>query len=39
MELNVIEIKELRIKTCYFCEKKGYLKRNCSKKIMKVTKK
>ena len=29
MKLNVIKIKELRIKICYFYKKKDYLKRNC----------
>ena len=37
MKLNITEIKELKIKTCYFCEKKSYIKRNCLKKIMKTT--
>ena len=39
MKLNIIKIKELKIKICYFYEKKDYLKRNCSKKIIKITKK
>ena len=38
MKLNIIEIKELKIKTCYFCGKKNHLKRNCSKKTMKAMK-
>ena len=29
MNLNIIKIKKLRIKTCYTCEKKNYLKRYC----------
>ena len=39
MKLNIIKIKKLRIKICYFCGKKNYLKRNYSKKTMKVIKK
>ena len=39
MKLNIIKIKELRIKVYYFCEKKNYLKKNCSKKAMKIMKK
>ena len=38
MKLNIIKIKELRIKIYYFCEKKDYLKRNYSKKTIKTTK-
>ena len=39
MKLNVTKIKKLRIKNCYFCEKKNHLKRNCPEKIIKATKK
>ena len=36
MKLDVIEKKELRIKSCYFCESKRHLKRNCSKKTIEI---
>ena len=39
IKLNIIEIKELRIKAYYFYEKKNYIKRNYSKKVVKTTKK
>ena len=39
MKLNITKIKRLKIKICYSCEKKNHIKRNCSKKTMKTTKK
>ena len=39
MKLNIIKIKELKIKTYYFCEKKNHLKRNYFEKTIKTTKK
>ena len=39
MKLNIIKIKKLRIKTYYFYKKKNYLKRNCSQRAIKITKK
>ena len=39
MKLNITKIKKLRIKLYYFYEKKNHTKRNCSKKIIKITKK
>ena len=38
IKLNITKIKKLRIKACYSYEKKGYIKRNCSKKAVKTTK-
>ena len=38
MKLNVIKIKELKIKIYYSYEKKDYLKRNCSQKAIKIIK-
>ena len=39
MKFDVIEKKILRIKSCYFCESKKHLKRNCFKKTIEITKK
>ena len=38
MKLNIIKIKELKIKIYYFYKKKSYLKRNCFLKAIKVIK-
>ena len=39
IKLNIIKTKKLRIKVYYFCGKKDHLKRNYSKKVIKVMKK
>ena len=39
MKLNIIKIKELRIKICYFCEKKNNLKKKIAHRSNKNNKK
>ena len=39
MKFDVIEKRELRIKSCYFCESKRHFKRNCSKKTIEIIEK
>ena len=38
MKLNIIKIKELRIKAYYFYEKKNYLKKSCPQRVIKIMK-
>ena len=39
IKFDVIEKRELRIKSCYFCESKKHLKRNCLKKTIEIIEK
>ena len=39
IKLNIIKIKELRIKIYYYYKKKNHLKRNCSQRAVKIIKK